>query len=173
MVQMACPAMAPGMKTPPFMRMARFGFFRWLIPRLPATEKANRDIMRQIGHGASLDRDLFPQIFFDWYIALQKYTNTMKNELHMIGQAVTKEGFDESLTLADELLASVKTPTLFLWGRDDGFGGQDVAENLVSKMSAATLEMIPDSGHLPWLDAPRAIAKESSAFLTMAARRAV
>src|SRR5690606_5218919 len=37
MVPMACPAFAPGMFTPPFMRSMRFRFVRWLAPKLPPT----------------------------------------------------------------------------------------------------------------------------------------
>jgi pimeloyl-ACP methyl ester carboxylesterase len=165
MVQMACPAMAPGMKTPKFMKMMRFRFFRWLVPKLPPTQKANDDIMRQIGHGASIDSGKFPEVFSDWYLALQRYTNTMKNELTMIGTAVGKDGFDPSITIPDELLRSVSTPTHFLWGEDDGFGGADVANHLVEQMPNATVQMYPESGHLPWLDDPKTIAEATSAFL--------
>jgi 2-hydroxy-6-oxonona-2,4-dienedioate hydrolase len=55
MVQMACPALAPGMKVPPFMRLLTVGAVRKLLEVLPPNPKANRSILRQIGHGASLD----------------------------------------------------------------------------------------------------------------------
>lgn len=165
MVQMACPAMAPGMKTPAFMRAMRFGFVRWLIPKLPPTAKASEDIMRQIGHGASLDAGLIPLAFSDWYLDLQRHTNTMRNELTMIGGMLRGATFDPALTLDKTTLGNVKTPTLFLWGEDDGFGGADVAREVVGPMPDAKLEMVPRSGHLPWLDAPELIGQKTAAFL--------
>lgn len=164
MVQMACPAMAAGMKTPPFMKSMRFGFVRWLVPKLPPSKKASDDIMRQIGHGASLDAGRIPQVFSDWYLDLQRHTNTMKNELAMIGGALKGAAFDPALTLSKEVLGAVKTPTHFLWGEDDAFGGADVARELVAAMPNATLELLPRSGHLPWLDDPALIGKKTAAF---------
>ncbi len=166
MVQMACPAMAPGMKTPKFMQMMRFRFVRWLVPKLPPTEKANDDIMRQIGHGASLDAERIPKLFFDWYLDMQRYTHTMKNDLAMIGGALKGKAFDPALTLTPEVLGAVTAPTQFLWGEDDPFGGADVARALVGAMPRAGLQMVPRSGHLPWLDDPAAIGAQTAAFLS-------
>lgn len=165
MVQMACPAMVPGMQTPKFMQMMRFRLVRWLVPKLPPTEKANDDIMRQIGHGASLDAKRIPKLFFDWYLDMQRYTNTMKNDLSMIGGALRGTAFDPALTLTPAVFGAVTTPTHFLWGSDDPFGGEDVARAVVANMPHATLEMLPNSGHLPWLDDPLNVGAKASAFL--------
>ena len=165
MVQMACPAMAPGMRTPTFMRMARFRFVRWLVPRLPPAERATREVMRQIGHGASIDDGRIPRLFSDWYLELQRHTHTLKNDLAMIGDALSASGFDPALTLTRPVLRAVTAPTHFLWGADDGFGGAEVAHQVVSAMPHASFELIPRAGHLPWLDDPRLIAGKTAAFL--------
>ncbi len=165
MVQMACPAMAPGMLTPKFMRAMRFRFVRWIVPKLPPTKKQNLDILRQIGHGASIDAGRLSPVFMNWYLDMLRYTNTMKNDLAMIGGALKGAEFDPALTLDSALLGKVTPPTLFLWGEDDGFGGESVAREVVKSMPAATLEMIPRSGHLPWLDEPALIAQKTAAFL--------
>jgi 2-hydroxy-6-oxonona-2,4-dienedioate hydrolase len=159
---MACPAFAPGMRTPPFMRMISLRAGRWLLRTLPPSERAGRSTMRQIGHGASLDAGRIPQPFLDWYLALQRHTDTMANEVAMIASAVRWRGFDERLTLRPAELAAVTTPTAFLWGADDTFGGVEVAEPLAAAMPDATVELVPDSGHLPWLDDPA----RAAAFVT-------
>ncbi len=167
MVQMACPAFAPGMLTPPFMRLISLGFVRRLLGALPPNPKANESILRQIGHGASLDAGRIPDSFKDWYTALMEHTDTMANDGEMIGRAVSLlRGFDRSLTLPDSMLARVTVPTLFLWGEDDGFGGEDVARALVAKIPNAELIMLEESGHLPWLDFPKEVAHESVTFLS-------
>jgi pimeloyl-ACP methyl ester carboxylesterase len=151
---MACPAFAAGMGVPPFMRVISLRAGRWLLGALPPSEGAARSILRQIGHGASLDAGRIPPSFLGWYLALQRHTDTMAYEVAMIASVVRWRGFDERLTLRAEHLAAVTAPTTFLWGADDTFGGAEVARELVAAMPDATLELVPDSGHLPWLDDP-------------------
>jgi pimeloyl-ACP methyl ester carboxylesterase len=165
MVQMACPALAPGMLTPPFMKMISKPWVRRVLEFLPPSARANNTILRQIGHGKSLDAERIPQSFFDWYLDLQRYTDTMHNDGNLIGAFHVRGGWDDRLTLTDDLLSSVATPTLFLWGEDDGFGGKDVADATVGPMPNALIEMIGDSGHLPWLDYPAEIGLRTRAFL--------
>jgi pimeloyl-ACP methyl ester carboxylesterase len=165
MVQMACPAFVPGMKTPSFMKGMAFAPIRWLIGKLPPNEKAGNRILRQIGHGKSIDAGRLEPEFQAWYLDLQRHTNTMRNETAMIAAGVTRKGFRPELTMPDELLSAVTIPTLFLWGEDDGFGGRDVAEHVVSLMPNAELRMLADSGHLPWLDFPETVGRASADFL--------
>jgi pimeloyl-ACP methyl ester carboxylesterase len=165
MVQMAAPAFAPGSSTPPFMRAMGVGPIRWLIGKLPPNEKANNSILRQIGHGASLDAGKIPEVFSNWYLALQQYTDTMKNDGDMIGSFVSLRGFDPADNIPDEVFARVVAPTLFLWGADDGFGGEDVARGVTRRMPNADLVMLPDSGHLPWIDDPESVAKQTLAWV--------
>lgn len=166
MVQMACPAFVPGMLTPPFMKGLGIGPLRWLINKLPPNARANDSIMRQIGHSASLNAGRIPRTFLDWYLDLQRHTDTMKNDTNMIASAMTFRGFDTSLTLSDEVLGAVTAPTRFLWGADDGFGDEEVARDVVSRMPSADLVMIPEAGHLPWLDFPGSVAERTAAWLT-------
>lgn len=72
----------------------------------------------------------------------------------------------DSLTLTERLLGSVTTPTLFLWGANDGFGKEDNARLVTGWMPNADLVMIPEAGHLPWLDDPALAANETSSFLS-------
>jgi pimeloyl-ACP methyl ester carboxylesterase len=166
MVQMACPAGAPGMGMPGFMKaMVTPGVGR-LIAALPPNERAGRMIFRQIGHGKSLVADRIPQAFLDWYLALQRHTDTMANESRMIRSlASVRAGWHPALSLDEDLLGRVTTPTYFFWGVDDPFGGIDVARQLVASMPAAELEMVPDAGHLPWLDDPTRAAEAIGSFL--------
>lgn len=165
MVQMACPALAQGMLTPPFMKLMSRSWFRTITGVFPPSQRISDNILRQIGHGKSLDAGRIPQNFKDWYLDLQRYTDTMENDGNLIGAFSSRSGWDEKLTLTDALLASIETPTLFLWGKDDGFGGREVADTTLAPMPNATLEMIDDAGHLPWLDFPAEIAARTRSFL--------
>lgn len=172
MVQMAAPALAAGSSTPPFMRAMGIGPVRWLIGKLPPSKKANNSILRQIGHGASLEAGRIPQIFSDWYLALQQHTDTMKNDGDMIGRFVSVRGFSPDDSIPEEVLGRVEASTLFLWGVDDGFGGEDVARKMVSCMPSAELVMLLDAGHLPWLDDPEAVGQSTLGWLAAAEAKA-
>lgn len=162
MVQMAAPALVPGQTIPPFMKLLRYRPVRAAMNVLPPSDRANRSIMRQIGHGASLDAGRLPEAHFDWYLALARHTETMRNDGAMIGEALSRR---DELTLTEQLLSQVTTPTLFLWGVDDGFGGVDNARRTVAPMPDAELVTIEESGHLPWLDFPAYVAEATAAFL--------
>lgn len=158
MVQMACPAFAPGMKSPPFVRLLGTPL-RHVLARLPQDVRAHRMILRQIGHGHSLDNDLIPQAFEDWYFALMDLTDTAANEQTPMAEGATWRGFDPTLEFSRDQLAAVTTPTHFIWGEDDGFGGREIGDRTIASMPNATIEYWPRSGHLPWLDDPDRAAK--------------
>jgi pimeloyl-ACP methyl ester carboxylesterase len=168
MVQMGCPAFAQGMKEPMFMRLLSLGIVRWLLNRLQPNVKASKNILRQVGHGESIDADKIPAHFFDWYVALQKYTDTMKNDGALIGNIGTFfGGFSPILTIPDDLLRSVRVPTLFYCGRGEEAlgGGEPIVGPMVATMPDAELQMVPHAGHLPWLDVPQASAQAVFEFL--------
>lgn len=165
MVQMACPAFAPGMKLPPFMRLISMGPVRRLLGALPPNPRATDMTLRQIGHGASLDAGRIPQWLGEWYEALMAHTDTMKNDGDMIGRFASVFGFDPRNDLAGEMLRSITVPTMFIWGEDDGFGGREVAEPLVASIPKATVTYLPESGHLPWFDFPEESAELIRSFL--------
>jgi 2-hydroxy-6-oxonona-2,4-dienedioate hydrolase len=165
MVQMACPAFAPGMLTPPFMRVMGTPVLGRIVRSLPPSERAATMMMRQIGHGASLDAGRFSTEFMAWYLALQRHTDTMANDGALIARGAGPRGFDPALTMAPSLLGAVKAPTLLYWGADDAFGGGSVARRLADLLSDAVVEMVPDAGHLPWLDDPERAASSVARFL--------
>ncbi len=173
MVQMACPAGATGMVVPSFMRAAAIGPIRRLITMLPPNERAARSMLRQIGHGKTVDADGFSPTFMGWYLSLQRDTATMRNDMQLIGSLVTPRGaMHPALSLPEHVLARVDVPTHFYWGADDPFGGVDVAQRMVAGMSDATLEMVADAGHLPWLDDPEHAARAVRSFLGSSMRQA-
>lgn len=162
MVQMSAPALVPGDQIPPFIRLMARPTIRRIMHALPPNERGARAMLRQIGHGASLETGRIPQAFFDWYLALQRHTDTMRNDGEIIGNAIPQWN---AIRLTDELLAGIAVPTLCWWGADDSFGGEDVASHLVEVMPDAQLTMVPDVGHLPWLDDPAGAAAATAAFL--------
>jgi 2-hydroxy-6-oxonona-2,4-dienedioate hydrolase len=162
MVQMACPALVPGDRMPPFMLRLGNPLMRWIAARVPPDPKANEEVMRAIGHGASLDAGRLPAAMMDWYLELQRTTDTRRNDYAMIASAA---GDPDPVRLREADFRAVPVPTLFLWGADDTFGDESVARRLVGWMPDADLTMLPRCGHLPWLDEPARLAGLTLAFL--------
>ena len=162
MVQMACPAVVPGDRMPPFMLRLRNPLAPRLATLFPPSPAMNASILRQIGHGASLDAGRLPAGMDAWYLEMQRHTGTMKSDLTAIARIVRDP---EAVRLTERDFRAVSVPTRFLWGADDTFGGEDVARRVVGWMPDAGLTMIPEAGHLPWIDFPKRIAAETAAFL--------
>lgn len=169
MVQMACPAVVPGDRMPPFMAGMRNPVTRRLATLFPPNPRMNASILRQIGHGASLDAGRLPRGMDAWYLEMQRHTDTMKSDLALVASIVRDH---ETMRLTERDFRAVPVPTRFLWGADDTFGGEDVARRIVGWMPDAELTMIPDAGHLPWIDFPERIAAETAAFLSAGDRGA-
>lgn len=74
-------------------------------------------------------------------------------------------GMNESILIPIDTLRSVQSPTLFLWGSADPFGGAEVAATFAGAVPKSTLEIIQGAGHAPWLDQPTHVARAISGFL--------
>jgi 2-hydroxy-6-oxonona-2,4-dienedioate hydrolase len=164
-VQQACPACLPAQKLPPFMRLLSIPFIARLLGKQKPSVAASKTVLRQIGHGASLDADRIPEKFLEWYVALQTYTDTMPNDVGLIQQVLSWRGVRKDYVFDWDQLRHVTAPTAFFWGSEDAFGDIATAQRVVETMPHATLETLPDGGHLPWLDDPDRAANHAREFL--------
>lgn len=93
-------------------------------------------------------------------------TDTMRNEIRQGPPIITPlRGYDEDVTLTEEMRASVRAPTCLLWGEDDLFGGPETARRFAADLPHAELEVLPGAGHAPWLDQPEHVATRIAGFL--------
>ena len=159
-----CPAMVEGCHVPGFMKPMLLPVLRWVIPRLPATKPIFHKIIRGLGHSFSLDHNLINEDFIKWYISLFNYTNTQVNEISMITKAVPGGKLNPEFMLNDEEIETISQPLLFLWAKNDPFGGVDIGQRLVDKNENFSLRQFENSGHLPWLDKPADHANEIRKF---------
>lgn len=165
MVQFSWPVGAPTRTVPRSMRLMAVPGMARLASAMPATEGTVRAIFRTVGHGPSLDAGRITRSDIDAYLALLRYTDTLRNEL-VLGRSTVSllQGFNPRL-LPAALLASVRTPTRFIWGGRDPFGGPEIARAVVAMIPDAELELLPDAGHAPWLDELDRCAASVAEFL--------
>jgi pimeloyl-ACP methyl ester carboxylesterase len=159
--------------SPVLAEMPRPGFFRILaspigalITRLPQNQDRARSMLRQDGHGPSLDAGRIPDVFFDWHVALIRNTDTMRNERAMIRDAVIGGGgWRPGLTFEPAELAAMRQPLLYVIGTADPEGTVDYAKRVVGMLPNADLHVLPDGGHMPWLDDAAHVGNAIRTFL--------
>lgn len=153
--------------------MPRPGFFRVLVSpigailaRLPQNQARARDMLRQDGHGPSLDANRIPDVLFDWHVALIRNTRTMLNERAMIRDAVIRgSAWRPGLTFAPAELAEIRQPLLYVIGSADPEGTVDYAKRIVNMLPNAELSVLPDAGHMLWLDDAAQVGQTLRTFL--------
>jgi 2-hydroxy-6-oxonona-2,4-dienedioate hydrolase len=159
--------------SPLLAEMPRPGFLRVLaspigaiISRLPQNQDRARSVLRQDGHGPSLDAGRIPEVFFDWHVALIHNTDTMRNERAMIRDVVIRGGaWRPGLTFEPAELAAIRQPLLYVIGTADPEGTVDYAKRVVAMLPNADLRVLPDGGHMPWLDDAAEVGQALRIFL--------
>ncbi len=76
---------------------------------------------------------------------------------------------DQSLTASATRLQTISEtgiPLLVLWGEEDPLGGKEIAQRLGEDLPNAEGFLLPEVGHFPHVEAPRAVAEELWAFVS-------
>lgn len=155
-VQMSCPALIPemDMKAALYLRLLSLPVIGAALARLPASDTSVRQSFRAMGHGSSLDAEIWGPDFYTFSKSMMSDTDVLRNERRMVQKVTTFWALRPETILDDDVFRSVPHRTHWFWGADDSFGTVAAAERMVSLMPDATLEVVEDSGHLPWLDVP-------------------
>lgn len=166
LVELSWPFGCPVEKTSLALRIAGIRTLGKLVASIPPSKFAVRALLRQIGLRGAVDSGQFDEISIAWFQSLLRDTKTMRNELDAAPRVVHPvHGIEKSTLLSDELLGGIRVPTMFLWGADDPQGGTRTAKAFVARIPGATLEVMPEAGHAPWIDDPDHVASVVGAFL--------
>jgi 2-hydroxy-6-oxonona-2,4-dienedioate hydrolase len=154
MVQLGCPPMIPGGKTPWVTRVIMLPGMWRVLSAFP-TEGALRRLYRTIGHGSTLDAGRIPAPFWAWQLALQRHTDQTRRDFAQTAAVGSfRRGFDRSLVLDRDSLRNIQTPIHLLAAPDDPFGDREVVEALTATLANAESEFVAGVGHWPWIDVP-------------------
>jgi 2-hydroxy-6-oxonona-2,4-dienedioate hydrolase len=136
-----------------------------LIVRLPQSSGQARSILRQDGHGASLEAGQIPDAYLDWHVGLMRETATMRNERALIRATLGRGKWRPEVTFEADELAQLHQPVLYVYGTNDPESTADRVRHVVGLLPAAELHLIEGAGHLPWLDDPGQVGARVSGFL--------
>jgi pimeloyl-ACP methyl ester carboxylesterase len=137
-----------------------------LIVRLPDKQARVRSILRESGHGASLDAGRIPDEFVDWRVAVGRETHSMRHEREMVCAIVRGKSYRPGLTFEDAELAAIRHPVLHLYGTADPVGAPDTWRRVAGVLPRGEVRLVEGAGHMPWFDDPGRVAAQVSRFLT-------
>jgi len=68
--------------------------------------------------------------------------------------ALLRSASPESLAQAGANLGAITAPALVLWGKEDPYIPQRFGAGYAATLGDATLEVVEEAGHWPWIDRP-------------------
>jgi pimeloyl-ACP methyl ester carboxylesterase len=137
-----------------------------IMVRVPQKPQRVRSILRQLGHGPSIDAGRIPHEYFAWRTSFERETRSMHNERDMVRALVHGGGFRPGLTFDDAELAAIEQPTLMVVGTGDPVGSVDIWRRVVGALPRGEMFLLDGGGHMPWLDDPGQVGSRICSFLT-------
>jgi pimeloyl-ACP methyl ester carboxylesterase len=162
---LGCPAFLAQSKLPFMVKLMATPGLGFVAARLPMNRSGVKTFMRSMGERHLVESERLPKAFIDWWIALGRDTDTMRNEREAIRNAVTWRGPPKDLLFTDESIQSLEHPMYFYWGADEPFAKSSYAVNLVRGMKNATIDVVPNAGHIPWFGEREDAAERVRSFM--------
>ncbi len=124
-------------------------------------------LARREGAGAVQD-ELMPVLIHKDRLADKAFTGMIRQMAVDIGPDALARQHAAIMGRPDNrpLLPGIKCPTLVVVGREDVLTPIELAQEMVSRIPGARLEIIPDCGHLSTLERPNAVNRVMRAWLT-------
>jgi pimeloyl-ACP methyl ester carboxylesterase len=151
-------------QVPGFIRLIRSPIGA-LIVRLPVSADRFRSILRQTGHGPSLDAGRIPDEMIDWRVALANDTVSMRHERAMVRSILGRSGWRPGFAFDDRDLGGIAHPTLMVYGTADPTGDPDLWRGVMRALPHGELEMMDGAGHEPWFEDAERVAGRVQGFL--------
>jgi 4,5:9,10-diseco-3-hydroxy-5,9,17-trioxoandrosta-1(10),2-diene-4-oate hydrolase len=137
-----------------------------LMVRMPGNRSRLRSILRQSGHGPTLDDGRIPDEFLDWRVSAERETDSMRHERDMVCAIVKGKSYRPGLTFDDAELAAIRQPTLHVHGTsDETVGSAESWQRVADVLPRGELCLVDGAGHMPWFDDLTLVAKEVGEFL--------
>ncbi len=156
---------SPMTNVPLMMRLGAPRPMKALMVRMPISAPAVKMMFKQVGMKRAIETGTFDDDMIAWSIAVMKHTDTFRSELRN-NPFITLRGINPEVLLTDEELARLRSPVLLLWGEEDTNAGEPEAEAFAARLPNATLEIVREAGHTPWIDELDFCAARTRAFLS-------
>jgi pimeloyl-ACP methyl ester carboxylesterase len=154
----------PMAKVPMMMRLGSSALLKTMMVRMPINASAVKMMFKQVGMKRAIESGTFDDDMIDWSVAIMKHTGTLKSETDN-NVFISLKGENPEFLFTDEELQRLQMPVLLLWGDEDTNGGRREAETFAARLPNATLEIVEQAGHAPWVDEIGFCAAKTRDFL--------
>lgn len=162
MVHAGCPAFWLGTSAPLPLRLLSVPLVGRLIMTLsPPSPRQIEAFGREM---AGEDLSQLPELR-DLLVAAQRLPDAKRSILSLLRAVVRLRGARPEVALTAEQLGQIRQPVQLIWGARDAFGGPRVGEEAARIVPHASLHIVPEAGHVPWVGHPREVASAAGPFL--------
>jgi pimeloyl-ACP methyl ester carboxylesterase len=155
---------SPMARVPMMMRLGSPAPMKAMMVRMPITPRSVKMMLKQVGLTRAIDSGAFDDVMVDWMVTLMKHTPTLKSEADN-NPFISLRGENPDVLFTDDELSNVDLPVLLLWGDEDRMAGEAEARVFASRLPDATLDVVCEAGHAPWLDRLDYCATKTREFL--------
>ncbi len=154
----------PMAKVPMMMRLGSPAPLKAMMVHMPINASAVRTMLEQVGMKRAIESGTFDDDMLAWSVAVMKHTGTFKSETAN-NTFISLKGENPEFLFTDDELQRLDMPVLLLWGDEDTNGGQHEAETFAHRLPNASLEIVHQAGHAPWIDKLEFCATKTRDFL--------
>lgn len=154
----------PMAKVPMMMRLGSPAPLKALMSRMPISAPAIKVMLKQVGMTRAIESGRFDDDMMAWCVALLKHTGTLRSEIDN-NTFISVAGENPAFLFTDDELQRLRMPVLLLWGDEDPNAGPSEAEAFAARLPDATLRIIGQAGHAPWIDEIELCAAATKNFL--------
>ena len=155
---------SPMANVPMMMRLGSPRPMKALMIRIPIGAPAIKLMFKQVGMKRAIETGTFDDDMIAWSIAVMKHTETLRSET-LNNPFISLRGLNPEVLLTDEELARLRSPVLLLWGEEDTNAGELEAKAFAARLPDATLEIVREAGHAPWIDQLNFCADRTRSFM--------
>lgn len=147
---------------PLWMRLLAVRSLGRLLTRLqPPSPRQVKQLSRNVK-----EHPLVPELA-DLLLATERLPGFREMFLSTLHVMIRLRGFRPGTRLSAEQLARIDRPALLFWGKNDPFGGAELASRVAAIMPNAELRVV-GGGHAPWLTQSEQIGPIATRFLRQA-----
>jgi pimeloyl-ACP methyl ester carboxylesterase len=126
---------------------------RYMMAKPSSRERARKGLASMVSYAERISEEMLDVGTFN-------FIRNRASMLSLVEQATDDIGMLPEFVLVEEQWRALSIPTTFLWGEKDIFGPPQLGQRVASLVPKGKFVLIPDSGHLPWMDEPRQVAAE-------------
>ena len=126
---------------------------RYMMAKPSSRERARKGLAAMVSHAERISDEMLDAGTFN-------FIRNRHSMLSLVEHVTDAKGMRPEFVVAKEQWQGLSVPTTFLWGEKDVFGEPKIGQDVAPLIPAGKFVLIPDSGHLPWLDEPDLVAAE-------------